>query len=141
MEVSSHAAADHAITGAHLVAVFQQDVYHSGRDPDLAEGVMHCNGWAGWHTGVQEICTVCLPVTWASIYSQIWRDDGSVLWILAGMGGPNLASVQELSKQWGLGIDGCSLEHQKGKLWVGTTVLSTLECMLHGFYTCLSESI
>ena len=47
MKVSSHAVVDHAITGAHLVAVFQQDVYHSGRDPDLAEVVIHCNGLAG----------------------------------------------------------------------------------------------
>ena len=40
-------AVDHAITGVHLVAVFQQDMYHSGRDPDLMEGVVHCNGLAG----------------------------------------------------------------------------------------------
>ena len=50
-------------------------------------------------------------------------------------GGPNLALV------WELGIDGCSFECQKGKLWVGTTVLSTLECMLHRFHTCLCKSI
>ena len=46
MKESSYAAVDHAITGAHLVAVFQQDMYHSGRDPDLTEGVIHCNGLA-----------------------------------------------------------------------------------------------
>ena len=46
MKVSSCTAVDHAITGAHLVAVFQQDAYHSGRDPDLMEGVIHCNGLA-----------------------------------------------------------------------------------------------
>ena len=43
MEVSSHAMVDHTITGAHLVAVFQQDTYHSDRDPDLMEGVIHHN--------------------------------------------------------------------------------------------------
>ena len=47
MKVSSHAVVDHAITGVHLVAVFQQDTYHSGRDPDLMEGVVHHNGLAG----------------------------------------------------------------------------------------------
>ena len=43
-KVSSHVAVDHAIAGAHLIAVFWQDMYHSGRDPDLMEGVIHCNG-------------------------------------------------------------------------------------------------
>ena len=43
MEVLSHVAVDHAITGAHLVAVFWQDTYHSGRDPNLTEGVIHRN--------------------------------------------------------------------------------------------------
>ena len=56
-------------------------------------------------------------------------------------GGPNLALVQELSRWQELGMDGCSLKHQKGKLWVGTAVHSTLECMLHKFYTCLCKSI
>ena len=42
-KVSSHVAVDHAITGAHLVAVFWQDTYHSGRDPDLMEGFIHSN--------------------------------------------------------------------------------------------------
>ena len=46
-KVSSHAAVDHAITGVHLVAVFQQDMHtSSGRDPDLMEDVVHCNGLA-----------------------------------------------------------------------------------------------
>ena len=45
-KVLSHAVVDHAITCAHLVAVFRQDTYHSGRDPDITEGVMHHNGLA-----------------------------------------------------------------------------------------------
>ena len=63
MEVSSGVAVDHAITGMHLVAVFWQDVYHSGRDPDLMEGVIWSQQ-AGQLKGVQEICIICLPVTW-----------------------------------------------------------------------------
>ena len=45
-KVLSHTMVDHAITGVHLVAVFQQDTYHSGRDPELMEGVIHCNSLA-----------------------------------------------------------------------------------------------
>ena len=52
-----------------------------------------------------------------------------------------LALVQELSRWWQLGIDWSSLECQEGKLQIGTAVLSTLECMLHWFYTCLYKSI
>ena len=63
MKVSSHAAVDHAITNAHLVAVFWHDTYHSGRNPDLAEGC-HTSQLDGQHTGVQEICSICLPATW-----------------------------------------------------------------------------
>ena len=44
MKVLSCVAVDHMITGVHLVAVFWQDMYHSGRDPDLTEGVVHHNG-------------------------------------------------------------------------------------------------
>ena len=47
MEVSFHVAVGHTITGAYLVAVFWQDTYHSGRDPDLMEGVVHHNGLGG----------------------------------------------------------------------------------------------
>ena len=43
MEVSSHVPVDHMITGVHLVAVFWQDMYHSGGDPDVTEGVIHHN--------------------------------------------------------------------------------------------------
>ena len=50
-------AVDHAITGAHLVAVFCQDTYHNDRNPDLVKGVIHCT----------------------------WRAAGSVLQILTGM--------------------------------------------------------
>ena len=49
MKVSSCVVVDHATTGVDLVAVFWQDAYHSGRDPDLMEGVIHCNGLAGIH--------------------------------------------------------------------------------------------
>ena len=46
MKVSSRAAVDHTIT-AHLVAVIWQDMYYSGRDQDLMDGVIHHNGLAG----------------------------------------------------------------------------------------------
>ena len=60
MKVSSHAAVDHAITGVHLIAVFQQDMYHSGRNPDLMEGVIHCNGLAGIQGCKRFTSFVCL---------------------------------------------------------------------------------
>ena len=60
MKVSSHAAVDHAITGAHLVAVFWQDMYHSGRDPDLVEGVVHCNRLASIQGCKRFASFVCL---------------------------------------------------------------------------------
>ena len=59
-EVSSHTAVDHTITGMHLVAVFQQDVCHSGRDPDLMEGVIHSNGLAGIQGCKRFASFVCL---------------------------------------------------------------------------------
>ena len=62
-KVLSSGAVDHAITGVYLVAVFWQDMYHSGRDPDLTEGVVHCNGLTSIQ-GVQGIYIICLPVTW-----------------------------------------------------------------------------
>ena len=51
MKVSSHAAVDHTITDVHLIAVFWQDKYHSGRDPDFTECVIHHNGLTSiqWH--------------------------------------------------------------------------------------------
>ena len=60
MKVTSHAAVDHAITGAHLVAVFWQDTYHSGRNPDLMEGVVHCNGLASIQGCKRFALFVCL---------------------------------------------------------------------------------
>ena len=48
-EVSSHVVVDHTITGVHLVAVFWKGMYHSGRDPALTEGVIHCNGLVSIH--------------------------------------------------------------------------------------------
>ena len=87
-EVSSHAAVDHAITGAHLVAVFQQDTYHSGRDPDLMEGVIHHN-WLAGIQGARDLhhLSACdlEALEWASICSRIWKTAGLVLQILAGM--------------------------------------------------------
>ena len=135
----SCAAVDHTITGAHLVAVFWQDVYHSGRDPDLMEGVIWSQ-WAGWHKGVQEICIICLPgdleasECGINLFLQIWRAARISVANSGRNGGPNLALVQELCRSWELGINGCSSECQKGKLWVSTAVLSTLECMLHRFH-------
>ena len=60
MEVSSYAVVDHVITGAHLVAVFWQDMYHSGRDPDLTEGVVHCTGLASMQGCKRFASFVCL---------------------------------------------------------------------------------
>ena len=59
-EVSSCVVVDHTITCVHLVAVFWQDMYHSGRDPDLAEGVIHCNGLAGLQRCKRFASFVCL---------------------------------------------------------------------------------
>ena len=59
-KVSSCAPVDHTITGAHLIVVFQQDTYHSGRDPDLMEGVIHHNGLAGIQGCERFASFVCL---------------------------------------------------------------------------------
>ena len=88
MKVSSCVAVDHAITGVHLVAVFWQNMYHSGRDPDLAEGIIHCNGLAGIQ-GCKRFASLSAcdleALEQASIHSWIWRAARLVLWILAGM--------------------------------------------------------
>ena len=143
-KVSSHVAVDHAITGVHLVAVFWQDTYHSGRDPNLVEGVIHCNRLSGIQGCKRFASFVCLWLggIQAGINSFMNLEGCWISVANSGRnGGPNLALVQELSRWWELGIDGFSSEHQKGELWVGTTVLSMLECMLHGFDTCLSKYI
>ena len=59
-EVLSHVVVDHAITGVHMVAVFWQDMYHSVRDPDLMEGVVHHNGLAGIQGCKRFALFVCL---------------------------------------------------------------------------------
>ena len=76
-KVPSHVVVDHAITGAHLVAILWQNTYHSGRDPDLMEGVIHCNSLAGIQ-GLQGICIICLPVSWRcrSRYQFICKSGG-----------------------------------------------------------------
>ena len=87
-KVSSHVAVDHAITGVHLVAVFWQDTYHSGRDSDLTEGVIHCNRLAGIQGCKGFAClSACdfMASEQATIHSQIWLAARSVLQILAGM--------------------------------------------------------
>ena len=144
MEVSSHTAVDHAITGAHLVAVFWQDMYHSGSDPDPMEGVVHCNGLAGIQGCKRFASFACLWLGGIGVgINSFMNLKGCWIGISNSgrNGGPNLALVQELSRWWELGVDGCSSGCQKGELWVGTTVLSTLECMLHRFYICLGKSI
>ena len=60
MKVSSCMVVDHAITGAHLVAVFWQDTYNSGRDPELMEGVIHHNRLAGIQGCKRFASFVCL---------------------------------------------------------------------------------
>ena len=59
-KVLSHAMVDHAITYAHLVAVFQQGTYHSGRDPELMEGVIHHNRLASIQGCKRFALFVCL---------------------------------------------------------------------------------
>ena len=144
MKVPSHAVVDHAITGVHLVAVFWQDTYYSGRDPDLTEGVTHHNWLAGIQGCKRFASFVCLWLGGIRAGNNLFMNLEGCQVSVANSGrngGPNLVLVQELSRWWDLGINGCSLKHQKGKLWVGATVLSMLECMFHRFYTCLCKSI
>ena len=143
-KVSSCVVVDHTITGAQLVAVFWQDTYVSGRNPDLPEGVIHCNRLAGMQGCKGFVSFVCLWLGGIGMGINLFTNlEGC--WVSVAEsgrnGGPNLVLVQELSRWWELGINGCSLEHQKGELWVSAAVLSTLECMLHRFYTFLSKSI
>ena len=131
-------AVDHAITGVHLVTVFWQDTYHSGRDPDLMEGVRHCNRLASIQgcKGFALFACLCLGGIGVDINLFMNLEGCQVGVVNSGRNGsPNLVLVQEL------GINGCGSEYQKGELWISAAVLSMFECMLHGFYVCLSESI
>ena len=50
---------DQSIADVHLVALFWQDAYHSGRDPYLMEGIVHYNGLAsiqGWKGFALFVC-------------------------------------------------------------------------------------
>ena len=108
------------------------------------EGVIHCNSLASIQgcKGFASFVCLWLGGIRAGINSFMNLESCWVSVADSGRnGGPNLSLVQELSRWWELGINGCSSEHQKGKLWISNTVLSTLECMLHRFYTCLIESI
>ena len=60
MKVLSHAEVDPTITGAHLVAVFWHDTHHSGRNPDLVEGVIHHNWLASIQGCKRSAAFVCL---------------------------------------------------------------------------------
>ena len=144
MKVLSYAVVDHTITGVHLVAVFQHDTYHSGRNPDFAEGVIHHNWLASIQGCKRSAAFVCLWLGGIRVVINSFMNlEGCWISVVNSgrNGGPNLVLVQELSRWWELGINGCSSECQKGNLWVSTAVLSTLECMLHGFYICFCESI
>ena len=143
-KVSSHTAVGHAITGVHLVAVFWQDAYHSGRDPGLMGGVIHHNGLASIQGCKRFALFVCLWLggIGPGINSFVNLEGSQISVVNSGRnGGLDLALVQEFSRWWELGINGCSLECQKGKLWVSTAVLSMLECMLHGCDAHLGKSI
>ena len=88
MKLLSCVVVDHTITDVHLVAVFWHDMYHSGRDPDLMEGVIITMGWLVYRgtRDLQCLSTCDLgALEQASIHSQIWRAARSVLQILAGM--------------------------------------------------------
>ena len=101
MEVSSHAAVDHTIAGAHLVAVFRQDMYHSGRDPKIMEGIIHHNGLAGIQGCKRFASFVCLGLGGIGMGINLFANLESC-WISVAdsgrNGGPNLALVQELSR-------------------------------------------
>ena len=144
MKVSSHVVVDHTITGVHLVAVFWQGTFRSGRDPDLAESVIHHNGLASIQGCKRSAAFVCLWLGGIRVALNSFTNlEGCQISVANSgrNGGPNLVLVQELSRWWELGINGCSSECQNGMLWVGTAVFSALEHMLHGFYTCLCKFI
>ena len=88
MEVPLCAAVCGTIAGVYLIAVPQEDMYHSSRNPNLLEGVIHSN----WLTSIQwfkcfaAFVSLCLSrFKRASICSWTCGADGSLLWILARM--------------------------------------------------------
>ena len=92
---------DNAITGAHLAAVFWQDIYHSGRDPDFMEGVVHCNGLAGIQRCKRFALFVCLWLGDIGAGINSFTNLESCWVCIANSGrndDPNLALVQELSR-------------------------------------------
>ena len=117
---------------------------YCGGDPNLVKGIIHGN----WLTSIQGCKRFAVFI---SMWSEGVRVGSNLFMNLEGSwvsvpdfgrdGGPKLVLVKELSRWWELGINWSSSEHQEGKLWTSTTVLSMLECMLHWFYTCLCKSI
>ena len=144
MQVSSHVAVNSTIAGVYLVAVLGQDMYHCSGDPNLVKGVIHGN----WLTSIQEWKRSAMFI---SLWSEgVWGGINLFMnlkgcWVsvvdFCRNGGPKLVLVKELSRWWELGINWSNSECQEGKLQIGTTVLSTVEHMLHWFYTCLCKSI
>ena len=101
MKVSSHAAVDHTITGPHLVAVFWHDMYRSGRNPDLAEGVIHCQWLASIQGCKRSAAFVCLQLGGIGAGINLFTNlEGCWISVVNSgrNGGPNLALVQELSR-------------------------------------------
>ena len=116
MKVSSCPVVDHTITGVHFAAVFWQDMYHSGRNPDFAKGVIHCN-WLASIQGCKRFASfVCLWLGGIRVGINLFTNlEGCWVSVVnsCGNGGPNLVLVQELSRWWELGVNGCSLECQR----------------------------
>ena len=69
MKVSSRVVVYHAITGVHLVAVFWQGSYHSGRDPDFMDCVIHHNGLTSiqWHQCFATLVSLWFGGFWACV--------------------------------------------------------------------------
>ena len=100
-KVLSCVAVDHTITGVHLVAVFQQDTYHSGRDPELTEGIIHCHGLASIQGCKRFASFVCLRLggIGMGINSFTNLEGCQISVVNSGRnGGPNLALVQKLCR-------------------------------------------
>ena len=78
------------ITGAHLVAIFWQDVYHSGRDPDPVQRVSYiAKGWLAYRGARDLHCLSACDLEASRVGVNFVHKSGGLLdWycgILAGM--------------------------------------------------------
>ena len=119
--------------------------------PGLHRGYTGChrcrwrgNLWNSWHGGNScglwfQSCRHCRSNRWR--LHQLCRLGGCRLWCRDVRSGRSLHCGCCGVLWWELSINCCSLECQEGELWISTAVLSTLECMLNWFHTCLCKSI